>query len=103
MFRLFFFFLMTRRPPRATRTDTLFPYTTLFRSVHAVVTGDLVIALAADDILNADQNVTGGILAKLSSRSAEINVDGSGRRIADGVAGALGAAHRTVKIGRAHV
>src|SRR3546814_17815022 len=27
-----FFFLMTRRPPRATRTDTLFPYTTLFRS-----------------------------------------------------------------------
>src|SRR3546814_17500168 len=29
---LFFFFLMIRRPPRSTRTDTLFPYTTLFRS-----------------------------------------------------------------------
>src|SRR3546814_5796124 len=29
---LFFFFLMRRRPPRSTRTDTLFPYTTLFRS-----------------------------------------------------------------------
>src|SRR3546814_18232395 len=29
------FFLMIRRPPRSTRTDTLFPYTTLFRSdVH---------------------------------------------------------------------
>src|SRR3546814_6286163 len=27
-----FFFLMLRRPPRSTRTDTLFPYTTLFRS-----------------------------------------------------------------------
>src|SRR3546814_12733116 len=27
-----FFFLMKRRPPRSTRTDTLFPYTTLFRS-----------------------------------------------------------------------
>src|SRR3546814_15474102 len=27
-----FFFLMTRRPPRSTRTDTLVPYTTLFRS-----------------------------------------------------------------------
>src|SRR3546814_2874418 len=27
------FFLMRRRPPRSTRTDTLFPYTTLFRSV----------------------------------------------------------------------
>src|SRR3546814_14740616 len=37
---LCFFFLMIRRPPRSTRTDTLFPYTTLFRSaacelVHA--------------------------------------------------------------------
>src|SRR3546814_10974719 len=31
MFTLFFF-LMIRRPPRSTRTDTLFPYTTLFRS-----------------------------------------------------------------------
>src|SRR3546814_15895133 len=28
----FFIFLMIRRPPRSTRTDTLFPYTTLFRS-----------------------------------------------------------------------
>src|SRR3546814_5081491 len=30
-----FFFLMIRRPPRSTRTDTLFPYTTLFRSRRA--------------------------------------------------------------------
>src|SRR3546814_18350338 len=29
-----FFFLMIRRPPRSTRTDTLFPYTTLFRSLQ---------------------------------------------------------------------
>src|SRR3546814_7320455 len=29
-----FCFLMKRRPPRSTRTDTLFPYTTLFRSVY---------------------------------------------------------------------
>src|SRR3546814_14100124 len=28
-----FFILMIRRPPRSTRTDTLFPYTTLFRSM----------------------------------------------------------------------
>src|SRR3546814_7505822 len=28
-----FFLLMIRRPPRSTRTDTLFPYTTLFRSL----------------------------------------------------------------------
>src|SRR3546814_11303171 len=32
MFLWSVFFLMIRRPPRSTRTDTLFPYTTLFRS-----------------------------------------------------------------------
>src|SRR3546814_19227830 len=32
LYCLFFFFLRIRRPPRSTRTDTLFPYTTLFRS-----------------------------------------------------------------------
>src|SRR3546814_14570950 len=32
LFVSLFFFLMIRRPPRSTRTDTLFPYTTLFRS-----------------------------------------------------------------------
>src|SRR3546814_19017037 len=30
---IYIFFLMIRRPPRSTRTDTLFPYTTLFRSI----------------------------------------------------------------------
>src|SRR3546814_7146047 len=37
---LFIFFLMIRRPPRSTRTDTLFPYTTLFRSAVARDIGD---------------------------------------------------------------
>src|SRR3546814_19928621 len=32
-------FLMIRRPPRSTRTDTLFPYTTLFRSIGTRVVG----------------------------------------------------------------
>src|SRR3546814_3173273 len=36
---MFFFFLMIRRPPRSTRTDTLFPYTTLFRSVRRLFLG----------------------------------------------------------------
>src|SRR3546814_12462678 len=35
-FIFFFFFLMIRRPPRSTRTDTLFPSTTLFRSAAVV-------------------------------------------------------------------
>src|SRR3546814_16128286 len=39
-----FFFLMIRRPPRSTRTDTLFPYTTLFRS-HI---GEIILQAAAD-------------------------------------------------------
>src|SRR3546814_14899740 len=39
----FFFFLMIRRPPRSTRTDTLFPYTTLFRSL--VLTSGTTFAL----------------------------------------------------------
>src|SRR3546814_4922418 len=37
---LLFFFLMIRRPPRSTRTDTLFPYTTLFRSVAIGLSDD---------------------------------------------------------------
>src|SRR3546814_14418535 len=36
MYVYFIFFLMIRRPPRSTRTDTLFPYTTLFRSVEVI-------------------------------------------------------------------
>src|SRR3546814_14009185 len=47
------FFLMIRRPPRSTRTDTLFPYTTLFRShADAVVRdGDGALILV---VLNPD-------------------------------------------------
>src|SRR3546814_14775306 len=39
---------MIRRPPRSTRTDTLFPYTTLFRS-DVVRRGEHVSGLAIDD------------------------------------------------------
>src|SRR3546814_4378184 len=35
---------MGRRPPRSTRTDTLFPYTTLFRSVVVVLVGAFALA-----------------------------------------------------------
>src|SRR3546814_4775222 len=43
----FFFFLMIRRPPRSTRTDTLFPYTTLFRSSARSTTGSTSTSRAA--------------------------------------------------------
>src|SRR3546814_9421531 len=48
-----FFFLMSRRPPRSTRTDTLVPYTTLFRS-HA---GAIAIGRLDDAILDLFQQV----------------------------------------------
>src|SRR3546814_20372956 len=48
------FFLMIRRPPRSTRTDTLFPYTTLFRSfergVKVRTDSDLAEILAAVEV-----------------------------------------------------
>src|SRR3546814_6600428 len=39
LFEVLFFFLMIRRPPRSTRTNTLFPYTTLFRSAGGAPAG----------------------------------------------------------------
>src|SRR3546814_4784670 len=45
---LSFFFLMIRRPPRSTRTDTLFPYTTLFRSFWVVPLDDRCMARAVE-------------------------------------------------------
>src|SRR3546814_15349542 len=45
----FFFFLMIRRPPRSTRTDTLFPYTTLFRSAL----GKAIAAFLPESVIDA--------------------------------------------------
>src|SRR3546814_11442015 len=46
---LFFVFLMRRRPPRSTRTDTLFPYTTLCRSLDGA-DDDAVVRAVADHL-----------------------------------------------------
>src|SRR3546814_14227424 len=56
------FFLMIRRPPRSTRTDTLFPYTTLFRSRCPARTesGGAISAQAVDDDRGDDQHERGG-------------------------------------------
>src|SRR3546814_2561461 len=51
IFISFFFFLMIRRPPRSTRTDTLFPYTTLFRSHGGK--DDVVPASSSEELLEA--------------------------------------------------
>src|SRR3546814_20133244 len=55
------FFLRIRRPPRSTRTDTLFPYTTLFRSQGNIVeylmpplsTGELIAGLVGAAVTRA--------------------------------------------------
>src|SRR3546814_17977850 len=44
-----FFCLMVRRPPRSTRTDTLFPYTTLFRSIEQSLGQPLDVLFASFD------------------------------------------------------
>src|SRR3546814_18240571 len=49
---------MIRRPPRSTRTDTLFPYTTLFRSV-SVLTGEEIQRYNSDSIQRITQDVPG--------------------------------------------
>src|SRR3546814_16953131 len=70
----FFFFLMIRRPPRSTRTDTLFSYTTLFRSVE--ITGSTAVNQigAGTTILTGTNTYTGGTTISagtLSVRSEE--------------------------------
>src|SRR3546814_7195406 len=61
-FLLFFCFLMIRRPPRSTRTDTLFPYTTLFRSKTEYWDRRATFNLSAfrTDIKNFQANVNNG-------------------------------------------
>src|SRR3546814_2395249 len=68
-----FFFLMIRRPPRSTRTDTLFPYTTLFRSMLGVVIGIMVfgVGVVFTGSLAAIISATWVVLGNLAFRSEE--------------------------------
>src|SRR3546814_15565631 len=78
LFFFFFFFLMIRRPPRSTRTDTLFPYTTLFRSVLASyrrlrAAADVVIVEGAGS--PAEINLRKGDIANMGfARAADVPV-----------------------------
>src|SRR3546814_16934580 len=87
---------MIRRPPRSTRTDTLFPYTTLFRST------DKGIAIGAAQLLDAigrrdgDANVARRVI--IVPLLTNLYFLASARRVAD-VLAELGAPG--VQIGRA--
>src|SRR3546814_4825347 len=75
---LYFFFLMIRRPPRSTRTDTLFPYTTLFRSANAAS-----FATGLNSIITGgDINITSPGAVDLGNSSAGGFVQVSGQSIA---------------------
>src|SRR3546814_14133826 len=52
---------MIRRPPRSTRTDTLFPYTTLFRSSCAARLRMLFSSMLRKDVVDAKSMILGGI------------------------------------------
>src|SRR3546814_13800455 len=58
------FFFMIRRPPRSTRTDTLFPYTTLFRSV--MWGADYILWMDSDHVFPAES------LCRLWARNVDI-------------------------------
>src|SRR3546814_21017259 len=58
-----FFLLIIRRPPRSTRTDTLFPYTTLFRSKAEVSIGNL-------NFKQAKAAISGPLSDRLAARIA---------------------------------
>src|SRR3546814_15369443 len=64
---LIFFFLMIRRPPRSTRTDTLFPYTTLFRSLASA----LFKARTGTDLLHIPYRGDAPLINDLLSGSVE--------------------------------
>src|SRR3546814_13866089 len=76
----FFFFLMIRRPPRSTRTDTLFPYTTLFRSASAQVRiegDDLVLGFDDDGDGQADSSIVFQNLAAAGAEEVSFQIGGA--------------------------
>src|SRR3546814_1708707 len=110
-----FFFFMKRRPPRSTRTDTLFPYTTLFRSVvhvrvafkaHQFVDIDAAgHAYAAPVVaLQVDQHhVLGALLGvadQLADAGAVVVAVDTRERARDGARFHSVAAHREQPLGR---
>src|SRR3546814_17397857 len=66
---VFVFFLMIRRPPRSTRTDTLFPYTTLFRSC-SIATSPLA-AMCFEETITASTTLALGAIGIPLMRSEE--------------------------------
>src|SRR3546814_16969846 len=95
---------MIRRPPRSTRTDTLFPYTTLFRSLRAVDLGGH--ATLGDVAVGTDRDVQEASVLAGGQRLGPVVIDRR-RQVGDldrraagpGLAFAVVEAHQRVLVG----
>src|SRR3546814_5581289 len=107
------FFLRIRRPPRSTRTDTLFPYTTLFRStlaladlgIHRFQRRPVEFILAAEvmvDELLVDPGALGNLVDARPGKALGGEI-GNGRLQQGRLGGAPVTAPLGTQIGRAHV
>src|SRR3546814_4428492 len=77
---------MTRPPPRSTRTDTLFPYTTLFRSIQQIA-AMLETAAVADGARAEELARIHGLVGRDARQQIlELVVDGAGIAVAPGLA-----------------
>src|SRR3546814_17386916 len=73
---------MIRRPPRSTRTDTLFPYTTLFRSIHALSAASSSRSCSGTGMVAMSPVMRAP--AKAGAQSPERNACGSGSPLSRG-------------------
>src|SRR3546814_9135686 len=64
---------MIRRPPRSTRTDTLFPYTTLFRSLDDALEGTVMEMAAENRDSGSNLEKTAAELARSMAREHPLN------------------------------
>src|SRR3546814_3024832 len=87
MFECVIFFLVYLRPPRSTRTDTLVPYTTLFRSLYGGIAGVLKARTGAHEVITTIMlnHVAGFALAYALAREI-YQVTGSDERVSPPVA-----------------
>src|SRR3546814_20856284 len=114
----FFFVLMFRRPPRSTRTDTLFPYTTLFRStkcydINGDGTDDIEVALTPSPTCVNWQNIQNSSLdlsdaddaACATGATQQFGVEGAptGNSLCANSMWEITAQSSDKEIGRAHV
>src|SRR3546814_20718220 len=99
------FFLMIRRPPRSTRTDTLFPYTTLFRSSDAALIAEPS-RIAYGTSKGAVITFTKYIATQHGRQGIRCNCICPGLIVNDALADQIAeflALHQRHEIGRAHV